>query len=96
MKRVRREVEVRLSPEGVPVAYRDRGRWREIEAVVDCWFEVLPWWPGREAEMAGGRFAEALEVAMYRVLLEGGGLVELERCPARGGEARWRLYRVYD
>ncbi|MBX5476599.1 MAG: hypothetical protein IRZ18_05695 [Clostridia bacterium] len=95
MKRVRRDVQVRLSPEGIPLAYRDRGRWHVIEAVVDCWFEVLPWWPGREAA-AEGSLAGTLEVAMYRVLLAGGGMVELERRPARGSEARWRLYRIYD
>lgn len=110
VRRLGRAVRVRLDAEGLPSAFFDRGRWRRVEQVADVWREVLPWWPGRETEEAGGRLAEALEVTMYRLLLTDGGLVELERrLPeaeggrsgggeggARGGEGRWRLYRVYD
>lgn len=93
VKRVRRPVRVRLDAEGLPSALFDGHRWRAVERVADLWFEALPWWPGRETEEAGGRLARAIEVAMYRLQLAGGGLVEVER---REGEEGWWLYRIYD
>lgn len=89
MKRIRQKLEVLEDSQGLPRRVRYRGVWREVAEVLDLWYEMLPWWP--EGDEEGG-----VEVAMARVLLEGGLLLEMERRPARGEKGSWRLYRLYD
>lgn len=69
---------------GKPRAFRFRGRWREIVAILDSWREAGEWWE---------ESLDRTERVMFRVQVERGGLFELEWHPA---SKDWRLYKAYD
>ncbi|HEY8347566.1 MAG TPA: DUF6504 family protein [Symbiobacteriaceae bacterium] len=78
---INRPVEVTIGPDGVPRAFRDRGRFVRISHVLDHWLETGRWWeqePERET---------------YRVVTAAGGVYELTREIPNG---RWFLYKSYD
>lgn len=71
-----RAVEVRVDPDGLPVAVaRRRGEWRQVEQVDDAWRVAEEWW--RETPQ---------ERTYYRLLLEGGRLLSLFH---DGSSGRW-------
>lgn len=57
------------------------GRVLRAAAVLDEWRETGRWWAGEG------------EKRVYRLLMEGGGVWEVEQDEASG---RWFLYKVYD
>jgi len=66
--------------DGLPRAFRWRGRRIVVSEILDQWEEAGCWWQGEQARR------------VYRVQAAGGAIYELHHQPP----ASWRLYRSYD
>ena len=86
----RRSVAVAAGPQGRPLRLRLGQRWRRVAEVLEEWVYREPWWERSFLDEAPGA---APEHTFYRVRLEDGAVVELQR---RGGDGRWLLHRTFD
>lgn len=73
-------VEVEARAGHVPSRIRWRGRWLQVQAVLDSWAEAGEWWKGEPSR------------TLFLVECQEGGVYEVCR-EAVGG---WRLLRVLD
>jgi hypothetical protein len=86
----RRPVAVAADPRGRPVALRQGRTWRRVAEVLEEWVYREPWW---ERSFLDGTPGAAPERLFYRVRLQDGAVVELQR---RGEDGRWLLHRTFD
>lgn len=95
-------IEVVEGPDGDPVAFRWRGRYYAVTAVIARWVEALPWWVDGASGQAGDRVTGPLahqQRQVWRVEAASrpgiAGVYDLgrRRRPTPGG---WVLERVLD